>query len=284
MDEFFRLIFHFIDIVLPIEAFSMAFMKRALIGVVILAPLCAAMGVQVVNFSMAFFSDAISHSAFTGVALGLIFSLNPYISMVLFGLLVGLAITQVKHESSLSNDTVVGVFFSATVALGIVIISAQKGLTHELQGYLYGDILTLSYNEIVFIMFLAVLVGGFLAFSYNKLVIMGVNRPLAHSNAVPVRVYDYLFALFLALVVMVTIRVVGLLLVTAMLIVPAAAGRNVARNVSQMFWLSTVFAMFSGITGLLASYYCDAAAGASIILVSCIVFLITQIVNYLRKN
>jgi len=251
-------------------------MKRAFLGILFLSPLCAAIGVQVINFSMAFFSDAISHSTFTGVALGILFAVNPSISMVIFGLIVGLGIMHVKHKSDFSTDTVVGVFFSGTVALGIVIISAKKGLTSNLQKYLYGDILALGNAEIVWMVVLFIIIGVFLFISYNKLIMTGLNHSLAHSQGINVKKYDYLFAVFMVLVVMSSVRVVGLLLVTAMLIVPAAAGRNIAENLKQMFWYSIGISLFSGILGLIASYYWDSAAGASIVLVECIIFLFTQ--------
>jgi len=284
LHDVFNAIFSFMNTTFPFEPFSMYFMKRALLGILLLAPLCAAMGVQVVNFGMAFFSDAISHSAFTGVALGLLLSVDPSITMIIFGLVLGLAITQVRHESDFSTDTVVGVFFSGTVALGIVIISAQKGLVRNLQSYLYGDILTLSNMDIAWLAVSCVVIGCFLVVSYNKLIMSGMHRSLAHSRGVAVKRYDFMFAMFLAFVVMLAVRAVGLLLVTAMLIVPAAAGRNLANNLCKMFWFAIGISIVSGVVGLVMSYYLDSAAGASIILVSCMFFLFTQLVRFVARK
>jgi len=284
LHDVFTAIFSFMNTAFPFEPFYMHFMKRALLGILLLAPLCAAMGVQVVNFGMAFFSDAISHSAFTGVAIGLLLSVNPSITMIIFGLLLGLAITQVRHESDFSTDTVVGVFFSGTVALGIVIISSQKGLVRNLQSYLYGDILTLSNMDIACLAVSSIVIGCFLVLSYNKLILSGIHRSLAFSRGVAVKRYDFIFAMFLAFVVMLAVRAVGLLLVTAMLIVPAAAGRNISDNLCKMFWSAIAISVVSGVAGLVLSYYLDSAAGASIILVSCVFFLATQIIRFFASK
>lgn len=275
-------IYHLMD-QLPFAFTGDLFMKRALLAVLLVAPVCAAMGVMVVNFRMAFFSDAISHSAFTGVALGVLFGIDPLYTLVAFGIVVGLAIISVRRLSSLSVDTVIGVFFSFAVALGIVIISARKGLTRDLHSYLYGDVLTVGDGEIALMAVLAVAVALFLAFWFNPLFLTGINERLAKAQGVPVKALEYAYALLLALVVTVSIRVIGLLLVTAMLVVPAAAGRNLAQSVRSMFWASIGVGLASGVIGLIASYYWDSATGATIILAASGFFLLSQIVGSLRK-
>lgn len=259
-------------------------MKRALLAIIIISPLCASMGVQMINFRMSFFSDAISHSAFTGIALGVIFNSNPYLTMILFGALVGAGITKVKRASELSIDTIIGIFFSASVALGIAIVSAKKGLTRNLQSFLYGDILAISDGEILWFLGFFVLIIIFLVYSYNKLTLMGINERLAKVEGIAVRLYDYAFSVLLALTITFSIRAIGILMVTAMLIVPAAAGRNVARGVSGMFWYSIIIAIFSGISGLMASYYWDSATGATIILFAVGCFVLTQIIRIVREK
>lgn len=275
-------IYHLMD-QLPFAFTGDLFMKRALLAVLLVAPVCAAMGVMVVNFRMAFFSDAISHSAFTGVALGVLFGIDPLYTLVAFGIVVGLAIISVRRLSSLSVDTVIGVFFSFAVALGIVIISARKGLTRDLHSYFYGDVLTVGDGEIALMAVLAVAVALFLAFWFNPLFLTGINERLAKAQGVPVKALEYAYALLLALVVTVSIRVIGLLLVTAMLVVPAAAGRNLAQSVRSMFWASIGVGLASGVIGLIASYYWDSATGATIILAASGFFLLSQIVGSLRK-
>jgi len=275
-------IYHLMDH-LPFAFTGDLFMKRALLAVLLVAPVCAAMGVMVVNFRMAFFSDAISHSAFTGVALGVLFGIDPLYTLVAFGIVVGLAIISVRRLSSLSVDTVIGVFFSFAVALGIVLISARKGLTRDLHSYLYGDVLTVGDGEIALMAALFVAVAVFLTFQFNHLFLIGINERLAKAQGAPVKALEYAYALLLALVVTVSIRVIGLLLVTAMLVVPAAAGRNLARSVRSMFWASVGVGLASGVIGLVASFYWDSATGATIILTASGFFLLSQVTGALRK-
>jgi len=276
-------LYHLMDHALPFAWAGDLFMKRALLAVVLVAPVCAAMGVMVVNFRMAFFSDAISHSAFTGVALGVLLGINPLYTLIAFGIVVGLAIISVRRLSSLSVDTVIGVFFSFAVALGIVIISARKGLTRDLQSYLYGDVLTVGDGEILAmgLLFLAAIV--FLSLWFNALILIGINERLAKAQGIRVKALEYGYALLLALVVTLSIRVIGLLLVTAMLVVPAAAGRNLAGSVRGMFWASVGIGLASGVIGLIGSYYWDSATGATIILVACGFFILSQAVSVVRR-
>jgi zinc transport system permease protein len=237
---------------LPFPWAQPLFMQRALLATLMLTPMCAGMGVLVVSHRMAFFSDAISHSAFTGVALGLLLGIDPRLSLVLFGLVVGLAITRMKRGSPLSTDTVISVFFSAAVALGVVLISARRGLTRNLQSFLYGDVLAVSDGELLLYLALFVFVALFLAWAYNRLMLIGVNERFAATRGINNAAYEYTFALLLSLVVTMSIRAVGLLLVTALLVVPAATARNLARSAGGMFWFAIIASLLSGIGGLIA--------------------------------
>jgi zinc transport system permease protein len=163
--------------------------------------MAAALGVQVVNFRMAFFSDAISHSAFAGVALGLLFSMNPNWTMAAFALLVGLGIMAVQRRSTLSSDTIIGVFFSAVVAFGLAVVSRDRNVARDLQRFLYGDILTIGDPDIVMLMVLFIILMAFQAWGYNRMLYIGLNPVLAKAHRVQVAAYQYLFSGFLALVV-----------------------------------------------------------------------------------
>jgi len=280
----FGILYDFIGSILPFQWAEAEFILRALIGLLILAPLCGSMGIIVVNFRMAFFSDAISHSAFTGVALGLIFGIDPMITLVLFGLLVGLAIIRVKRKSELSSDTIIGVFFSTVIALGIAIISARGELTRSLNAILYGDILSISDNELFmqFVLFTVILI--YLYYSYNRLFFIGVNQALAHAQGIKVKFYEYSYAALLSILVAFSIRAVGLLLVTAMLILPAASARNMAKSAGGLFWWSVFFALISGIAGLFASIILNTATGASVILAASVCFLFSNIYLLIGKK
>ena len=271
---------------LPFDCLQARFMQQALLGLLLLAPMAAVMGIIVVNFRMAFFSDAISHSAFAGVALGLIFSVDPNWTMPAFGLLVGLGIMIMQRHSNLSSDTVIGVFFSAMVAFGLAIVSRDRSLARDLQRFLYGDILTISDGQILCLMALFLILMTFQAVSYNHLLYIGLNPTLAQAHRVRVAVHQYLFTGLLALIVMFAVQAVGVLLVTALLIVPAAAARNLARSAGAMFWWALLISLSSAVAGLLISAqdWARTATGATIIIVACGWFLLSMIAANLRRD
>jgi zinc transport system permease protein len=271
---------------LPFECMQARFMQQAMIGLLLLAPMTAIMGIQVVNFRMAFFADAISHSAFAGVALGLLFAVDPGWTMPAFGLLVGLGIMILQRHSNLSSDTVIGVFFSAMVAFGLAMVSRDRSLARDLQRFLYGDILTISDVQILCLIALFLALMVFQTLSYNHLLYIGINPALARAHRIRVAVQQYLFAGLLALVVMFSVQAVGVLLVTAMLIVPAAAARNVSRSAGGMFWWALMVNISSAIAGLIISAqdWARTATGATVILVACGWFLASMVVSALWRK
>lgn len=263
---------------LPFEAMQMMFMQRALTGLLLLAPMAALMGVQVVNFRMAFFTDAISHSAFTGVALGLILVVSPDWTMPAFALVVGLAIVASQRRSALSTDTVVGVFFSGVVAFGLAVVSREKNVARDVQRFLYGDILTIGDNEIWAMIGLLAILIIFQAYGFNRMLYISLNPVVAKVHSVKVASYQYIYAGLLSLVIILSVRAVGVLLVTAMLIVPAAAARNLARSAGGMIWWALLICITSAVIGLLISAqdWARTATGATVILVAFGWFLLSS--------
>jgi zinc transport system permease protein len=282
VDVLLSLVYSLMDRLLPLEFAEPEFMKRALLAVLFIAPAAAAVGVPLVQFRMAFFSDAIGHSAFTGVALGVILGIHPLLTMVAFGLFVAYSITLVKGRTGLSPDTVIGVFFSTVIALGIAVISAQKGLTRNLQEYLYGDLLAISGAEVFWMAALFLGVAVYLFFAFNRILLLGVHEGFARSLGVRGRALEISFSLVVALVVTTAIRAVGILLVTALLVVPAAAARNVAGGAAAAFWIAIAVSLASGFAGIAASYYLDTATGATIVLFAAAFFALTAVLRLAR--
>lgn len=272
--------------VLPFESLQARFMQQALIGMVLLAPMAAAFGVQVVNFRMAFFSDAISHSAFAGVALGLIAAVDPRLAMLAFGVLVGISIVGLQRRSALSSDTVIGVIFAAVIAFGLAVVSRDQNVARDMQRFLYGDILTISDTEILGMLALLVTLLVFQAWSYNRLLYIGLNPTLAKAHRVRVAAYQYCFAALLALVVIFSVWAVGVLLVTALLIVPAAAARNMARSAGAMFWWALLISETSAVAGLVISAqdWARTATGATVVLCAFAWFVLSALPAALRRR
>ena len=259
---------------LPFECLQAGFMQQALVALILLAPMAATMGVQVVSFRMAFFSDAISHSAFAGVALGLIFSINPHVAMPVFGILVGLGIMAVQRNSALSS----------VMAFGLAVVSRDNAVARDLQQFLYGDILTITETDIRWLIGLFFALAAFQIWGYNRLLYIGLNSVVAKAHRINVFFWQYLFAGLLALVVMFSVWAVGVLLVTALLIVPAATARNLARTAGGMFWWSILVSVTSAVAGLVlsAQEWAGTATGATVVLVSCGWFLLSAVLAAIR--
>lgn len=271
---------------LPFESLQARFMQQALLGLLLIAPMAAAMGVQVVNYRMAFFADAVSHSAFAGVAAGLIFAVSPQWTMPLFGLLVGLAIMALQRRSTLSTDTVIGVVFAAVMALGLAIVSRDAGVARDLQRFLYGDILTIGDAGVASLAALFAAVMAFQTWGYNRLLYIGLNPAVAQAHQVRVAAYQFAFAGLTALVVMLSIWAVGVLLVTALLIVPAAAARGFARSAGSVFWWAMLVSMTSAIAGLWISAqpWARTATGPTIVLCAFVWFLVSRVFTGFRRR
>jgi zinc transport system permease protein len=271
-----------VDRLLPFPFAEPVFMKRAVLAALFVSPAAAAVGVPLVQFRMAFFSDAIGHSAFTGVALGVLLGIHPLLAMVALGLLIAVAFTLVKGRTGLPPDTLTGVFFSTAVALGIALISARKGLARDLPSYLYGDLLAISDAEILWMAALLIGVILYLFFVSNRILLLGVHEGFARSLGVAGRTVEISFAIVAALVVTTAIRAVGILLVTALLVVPAATARNLAKGVSSGFWLAIGIAVASSVGGLAASYHLDTATGATIVLFTSAFFALSVVCRRFR--
>lgn len=272
--------------ILPFEWLQMEFMQQALVALLLLVPMTGMMGVQVINFRMAFFSDAISHSTFAGVALGLILSISPHWSMPIFGLMVGFSIIACQRLSYLDNDTLIGVFFSGIMAVGLALVSREKALARDLQRFLYGDVLTITKEEILLLMVLTAILFVFQFFAYNRMLYIGLNPMLANVHRVRVKFYQYAYAGLLSLVVVSAVNAVGVLLVTAMLMIPAATARNLAKTAGSMFWWSLLLSLLSAVSGLYISTqeWARTATGATVVLVAFIFFMVSGVVAHFTRK
>lgn len=262
---------------LPFAWADYKFMVNAFIAVLLIAPLMGILGTMAVNNKMAFFSDALGHSALTGIALGVLLGIdNEMISLVAFGVLMALVITRVKNKGASSADTVISVFSSTSIALGLLILSYGGGFS-KYSAFLVGDILSITPGEItaLFIVFVAVIVIWILI--CNKLLLISINRELAASRGIKTVLYENIFVVVVAAVVMFSIKWVGILLINSLLILPAAAARNVSKNSRQYLTVSVVISLVGSVVGLLGSFYLDTAAGATIVTVLAVIFFATYL-------
>ena len=256
--------------------FTEPFMQRALLAALLLGPLCALLGVFVTARRMAFFSDTISHGALTGVALGVWWGLaDPTLPLIGFSVLIAAAIFWLKERTELLTDTIMALLLSGSVALGIILLSLVKSRPGEIHGYLFGDILAIGWQEVSMagVLFVSVGLGAF--FWLNEFSLITAQEEMAHVCGIPVRRMNWIFVLGLTLTVAVTIRLLGIILVTALIVVPPAAARNLSRNLRQHLILSVIFGLMGAFGGTLLSYRLDVPCGPTIVLTCIGLFVVT---------
>ena len=257
---------------------QMYFMKHALLAVLVISPLFGILSTMVVHSKMSFFSDALGHSAFTGMAIGALCGFNePTWAAVIFALVFALLFNLVRRNSALASDTVIGVFSSSAVALGIFLSTLGGRSFTKFNNLLIGDILSVEPGKIGLLGIILLLVVALWAISFNDLMLSAIHPALADSRGVKVFWQETLFSMAIAVVVTVSMTWIGLMVINSLLVLPAASARNVARNMGQYHLISLLGAILSGIAGLMTSYYIGASAGASITLYLALWFLITFI-------
>lgn len=265
-------IYRVMDLLLRFDWAGHDFMKNALLGVLLVTPAFGLLGTMVVNNRMAFFADALGHSALTGIAIGVLAGVGqPLWSMVIFSVLLAFAIMAVKRANTASTDTIIGVFSSSAVALGIVLLSRSGGFA-KYSAFLIGDLLSISASDLLLLAVILVAIVALWFLIFNKLLLVSVNPSLARSRGIRVNLYDTLFTVATAVAVTVSIQWVGVLIISSLLVLPAAAARNIAKGIRQYHVYAVAIALVSGISGLILSYYWDTASGATVVLISALIF------------
>ena len=260
---------------LPFEWAKFSFMQNALLAALLASLLLGVLGTMVISRQMAFFSDAVGHAALTGVAVGSLLGLgDPLWAMLVFSVLLALSFSFLRQRTKASADTVIGLIMSFAVALGIVILSRRGGFSRYSQ-YLIGDILSVGPDDIAKLLILLMAVAAFWVFFFNRIMLLSLSPSLAKSRRINTGLAEAAFSVMTALVVTVAIQWVGLLVINALLILPAAAARNLAGNMRQYLWLSAGFGLASALAGLIASYYWATASGATMVLAAMGIFLLT---------
>ena len=262
--------------ILPIEMLRWDFMKNALLALLLMAPLFGLMSTMIVTGRMSFFSDALGHSAFTGIAIGAICGMSaPTWAAVLFSVVFALIFSYVRSRSNQAADTLIGVFSSTAVALGIFIATIGGGSFTKYNKYLIGDILSVTPTEIGLLALVLLAVLVFWVLCANRLTLTAIHPQLASSRAIPVGLSQTLFTVAIAVVVTLSISSVGLLILNSLMVLPGASARNVSKNLRQYHGFSVLFALLAGIGGLTVSYYLGCSAGAAISLILAVIFAVT---------
>lgn len=261
---------------LPIEMLQWDFMKNAFLAVLLMAPLFGLTSTMIVTGKMSFFSDALGHSAFTGIAIGCICGIAaPTWAAVLFSVLFSLLFSYVRSRSNQAADTLIGVFSSTAVALGIFIATLGGGSFTKYNKYLIGDILSVTPTEIGLLGLVLVFVTVFWICYSNRLTLTSIHPQLASSRGISSGLTQTVFTVAIAVIVTLAISWIGLLILNSLLVLPGASSRNVSKNLRQYSLFSVLFALLAGVAGLSVSYYLGTSAGAAISLVLALIFAVS---------
>ena len=264
------------------ELLSLPFMQRALIGGVLVGFLASYYGVFVVQRGLSFLGSGLAHAAFGGVALGLLLESEPLWIAVPFTIVIAIGITWVKSKTRLGSDTTIGIFFSVSMALGIVFLSMRRQYSVDAFTYLFGSILSVSYIDIIFTSLIVAITLIFLPF-WKRWAYSSFDRELAQADRIPVLFDDYVLSVLIAVTIVVSIKLVGIVLIAAFLVIPAATARLLSKSFSRMTIVSILIGMLSAIVGLWASYFLDLPSGAAIILLQAGLFFVSMVVHSLKQ-
>lgn len=265
------------------EFLSMNFMKNALLAVIVMAPLFGLLSTMIVTGKMSFFSDALGHSGFTGIAIGVLCGAAfPIWWAVGLAVAFALLFSFVRSRSSQSADTIIGVFSSTAVALGIFIATMGGGSFTKFNKYLIGDILSVTPGEIGALALVLLAVAALWVLCSNQLILTAIHPQLASSRGVKTARNETLFTVVIAVVVTLAMSWVGLMVINSLLVLPAASARNVAKNVRQYHLFSVLGALLASVAGLILAYYLGCSAGATIALLLALFFAVTFVLRRTR--
>jgi zinc transport system permease protein len=258
-----------------IEILSSTFMQKALFVGVIVSLTSGLVSVFIVLRNMSFIGAGISHATFGGVAIGFFTGINPTVTAILYAVAVALGIEMVGRKGKISEDVSIGIFFVSSMALGIVLVSLSRGYNVDLFGYLFGNILAITEGEVLLSLFVAILVIGVIMLFLKEIFLTTFNEEIARASGIHVRAINILFLLVLSVSIVISIKIVGIILISALLVIPGATAQLFAKNLYIMIAISCGVALLSTLLGLLISYEFDIAPGGSIVLTATAIFLIS---------
>jgi len=255
-----------------LELLSYTFMQRALAAGALIGALCAVIGVYVVLKGLSFIGAGIAHASFGGVALGFVLGVNPVLTAIVFCLLTAWGIGLASHKGRIKEDTAVGIFFASTMALGILLVGLTRGYNVDLFGYLFGSILAVTPQDVWATIGLGAMVLVVVGLLFKELLFITFDPEMAEVTGVPAEKLYFLLLSLIAVTIVISIKVVGIVLVSALIVTPAAAAYQLTENFRRMMVLSVVFGVGSTVGGLLLSYWLNTASGATIVLLATLAF------------
>lgn len=268
------------------QPFFYQFVINALLCTLLIGPLLGALGTMVVIKRMAFFSQAVGNAALTGVAIGILLGesyTSPYVSMFSFCILFGIALKYTQYRTNLSNDSLIGVFLSISLAFGasLLLYVSAKINTHVMESVLFGSILAVDYTDMNILLVVTLIAAAVVIPLYNQMLLASLNPSLAHARGANVRLLEYAFVVLVTIVTVACLKIIGAVLVEALLLIPAAAARNVSRTLGGFVAGSMIIATISCVLGVLLPMQLalPVPTGGAIVLVAALMFVVTTIMR-----
>jgi manganese/iron transport system permease protein len=257
-----------------LEPFQYAFMQRAFVTALLVGVLCSAMGTYVVLRKLAFIGDGIAHASFAGIVIAYLRGADYYIGAGIVAIITALGIGFVHRRGRVALDTAIGVLFTGAFALGIFLMSRQRTYSVDLQSFLFGDILSVSHQDVLMIVALALFVAFATAILWRALLYTSFDPTVAQASGMNAQFIEYVLLVLLALTIIISLQAVGIVLVAALLVTPAAAAYQLTTRFSRMMAISALLGAISGAGGLYLSYFLRSSSGATIVLLATILFFI----------
>jgi len=257
------------------EVFRYTFMQYALINGILIGVLCPLIGVFLVLKNLSLIADGVAHFSFGGIALGIVVGISPNITILLFSIMGGLLVNYIIRRSKLYGDTAIAILLSTGLAIGITIISIAKGTNFNINSYLFGSLLAVDRGELIFALCFGLLVIILTLVFYRSLLYITFDEDSAKASGLPVEILDNLLVFVSAITVAITIRIAGILLASALIVIPVAAGMQISKSFKGTLKSSVSIGVTSVIVGLFLSYYLNIAPGGAIVLVNILIFLLT---------
>ncbi|MFL6405951.1 MAG: metal ABC transporter permease [Nitrososphaeraceae archaeon] len=265
------------------EIFQFGFIQRALISGIAVAVSCSTIGLFLVLRRQSLYGDALSHVAFGGIAVGLFTNIYPIWTAFAVSILASLGMTKLRESTKIPGDSAVAVLLSAGLAVGVVLIGLSGGFSLDLYSFLFGSILLISYNDQLMIVVLSSIILAIMYKIYRKLMYIAFDEEQAKVSGIDVTKLNYLFIVLAGLTVIASVRLVGVLLISSLIVIPNITAMMLGKGFKKTLLISIFIAVLSVISGILISYVMNLAPGGTIVLISVGVFLAVTIIKYSLK-
>jgi manganese/iron transport system permease protein len=267
-----------------LELFAYDFMQRSLLAAAMVGGLCSVIGVFVVLRGLAFMGAGTAHAAFAGVALGFLMGWPPLLLAILFGLATVWVTGWVEERGRMKLDVSIGILYTATMALAILFIGLMKTYNAEIYGYLFGNVLAVTSEELLTIAGLSFVVIGAIVLFSKELYFIAFDQEMAEASGVPARRIFFLLLTLVALTVVISLKTVGAILVFAMILIPASTAYQLTHSLSTLTWYSVLIGITCSVGGVLISAYWDIPSGPAIVLLATVLFFVAVLVSPKRQR